>query len=104
MSARVQFVQGLKQGTMISYDPLGRVRQIFNYAQDILEGPMMAYYPNGSLMESGNYVQGKKQGEFISYYENGIVRQILVFEEGRMLYPPQFFDVNGYALPRGVEP
>lgn len=103
VSARVQFTQGLKQGTMIAYDPLGRIRQVLNYVQDVLEGPMSSYYPNGCLMDAGNYVQGQKQGEFRSYYENGVIRQILVFDAGRMIYAPQLFDTNGYPTSHGVE-
>lgn len=100
--ARVQFAQGLKNGSMISYDQFGRIQRIMHYVQDLLEGPMANYYPNGSLIDAGNYVQGKKQGEFISYYENGIIRQILVFDEGRQLYAPQLFDMNGYPTSTGI--
>jgi antitoxin component YwqK of YwqJK toxin-antitoxin module len=100
--ARVQFVKGLKHGTLISYDQMGRVQQIMNYFQDLLEGPTTTYFPSGSLMDAGNYVQGQKQGEFVSYYENGIVRQILVFDEGRQLYPPQLYDMNGYPTSTGI--
>jgi antitoxin component YwqK of YwqJK toxin-antitoxin module len=102
VQSRIQFAHGLRQGTLISYDPLGRVQQIQNYVQDLLEGPMTTYFPSGSLMEAGEYVQGKKQGEFISYYENGVVQQILVFDRGRQLYPPQLFDINGYPRLSGI--
>lgn len=101
--SRIQYAQGLRHGTSMSYDSLGRVQQVLHYTQDLLDGPLLAYYPSGSLMESGNYEHGKRQGEFKSYHENGVVQKILIFEKGRQMYPPQFFDINGYPLVTGIE-
>lgn len=56
------YVQGLKQGTWLSYYPDGKAKNIVNFKDDLFDGEFKAFNAKGILVDSGMYIKGKKNG------------------------------------------
>lgn len=68
--------KGLKQGTWIENDTLGRIT-ILQYENGKKNGEIKIFHPNGRLAAKGKYKEEKKRGRWISYSEEGrVIRDI----------------------------
>jgi antitoxin component YwqK of YwqJK toxin-antitoxin module len=76
---------------------------IQQFQMDLLDGQSVTYYPNGKILEIGSYVQGRKHGEFDTFYDTGVLKSRLVFDMGRPVRKPEFFNANGRPMSPGID-
>jgi CHAT domain-containing protein/tetratricopeptide (TPR) repeat protein len=69
--SEVTFVNGKREGSMITYDSTGKLQAKGTYVNNRLEDVYYSYYPSGSLMMDQFYKNDSPQGTFNCYYESG---------------------------------
>ncbi|MEW4922127.1 tetratricopeptide repeat protein [Algibacter sp. 2305UL17-15] len=116
---KLDYVNGVKHGTYISYDfygntlvegtykngemngewiwyfPNGNKSIVKNYRNGTLHGDYLEYYENGQLDEKDVYVFGKIEGTSTSFHENGVQSHATDFEYGQLHGKKLFYDNSG---------
>lgn len=82
LSHRVQYSNGVYNGTFISYHANGQVAYQQHYVNGTTQGEDRGYYYSGKVMYVGNYTNGKQNGEWLHYWENGNVKTKMNFVNG----------------------
>ncbi len=105
LKAEGQYVDGVRDGTWISYYQSGKVfeRIVFDHrlGANIPVGNFLQYYESGAEFAVFQYDQnGNRHGEQYQYFENGQVFEFANYQAGRLINAEQF-DSNGTKLDNG---
>ncbi|WP_084373889.1 toxin-antitoxin system YwqK family antitoxin [Reichenbachiella faecimaris] len=86
---------GTKNGEFHSFDSLGNIRSIANYANDTLNGYYKQYYPSGIVRSDAYYVGGYPYGEELVFYD-GYQDSTAIQIEGKWFIAPYSTHLKEY--------
>jgi len=81
---KVEFKNGLKNGSYISWYKNGHKRLQCQFISNLLDGEVTAWFENGTKRFSVNYHHGKRQGGWIRYHEKGGILVSMHFDQDRL--------------------
>ena len=67
---KVNYLNGRKNGTEVSYFKNAKISKTSVYKNDLLDGPMISYHPNGTVAFKGNFIHNQLEGKVYRYYDN----------------------------------
>ena len=91
---RYTLVNGLLQGSYISYHKNGNIEVDCNYADNELDGVYTEFDDSGSLVRRINYSKGKRCGFSEVYYGDRKIREISNWVDGKEEYCNVTFEVG----------
>jgi len=87
--AEIAYVQGLREGDMVSYGEFGQLASVVTHADDVPHGAAQYFHPDGTLARSASYQQGHLHGEVRDYSPDGKLVSSTQYVEGK---PPAVAD------------
>jgi antitoxin component YwqK of YwqJK toxin-antitoxin module len=88
------FLDGLRNGEMLSYDSNGILRSQQNYLRDTLDGKSITYHENGSIETIAYYNGGVLNGEFLKYFPDSNISEKGFYKDG--LYLGHYYQYDPY--------
>lgn len=100
--SEISYVNDILDGAAVEYYPNGNLKSYKEFSNGILHGRVVFYYPDGLVEREFNVKNGKKDGTERVYYENGSLKEISVYEEGKLIRK-NLFDIDSNYQPSPEE-
>lgn len=101
MKSRVEFVDGLENGLLTTWQNNGKLISTLSYKDGKLHGLCTYFDADGMKMSSGTYRDGKEDGVFTLYYPSGKVQGKTTWKAGVQHGPYQVWWENGKVAKLG---
>jgi antitoxin component YwqK of YwqJK toxin-antitoxin module len=82
---KVNYLNGLKQGSYTGFFPNGKTASTKNYSDNELNGEFKTYYPSGQLKSVEKYINGDLDGKALHYFEDGTTESVIEYVNGNAL-------------------
>ncbi len=88
------FLKGLFDGEVRKYYENGKLKYKAFYDGGVVSGKVYEYYENGNIGYLATYKAGVKTGKETIYHENGVVKEVVVYENDKLIGDLIAYDVN----------
>ncbi|MGK9368939.1 TonB family protein [Melioribacter sp. Ez-97] len=88
--SEISYVNDVLDGAAVEYYPNGNLKSYKEFSNGILHGKVIFYYPDGLIERQYDVNNGVKDGTERIYYPNGSLREISIYESGRLVKRNRF--------------
>lgn len=88
--SEISYVNDVLDGAAVEYYPNGNLKSFKEFSNGILHGKVIFYYPDGLIEREYDVKNGVKDGTERIYYSNGSLKEITVYESGKLIRRNRF--------------
>jgi len=98
LKSAINYVNGIKEGQAIQYQPNGQILLIVEYKNGVKHGISKKYYPSGELYRETPYLNGERNGDMKKYYQTGEIQAIIPYKNGLQYDCPKEYTIAGQLI------